>query len=409
MSRGVIIRIGLFLAIAALGLSYVGARYAGLDRLFGTRGFLVTLQLADSGGIFTNAEVTYRGVAVGRVGQLHLTERGLEVELDIEHSAPRIPADTEAVVATRSAVGEQYVDLRPKHTSGPYLAEGSVIEQQRTTIPAEVSSVLADAHRLVKSVPVDSLRTVVGELNTAFADAGPDLQRLLDSADSLTRTAIQHLPQTKELLANAKTVLGTQEEQSRQIVDYSRSLRELADQLRRSDPDLRVLAKEVPEVAARTDDLLRRSGTGLSVLLANLLTTSRITSARTAGLEQLLVAFPVITATSPTASGDGTGHLGLVLNFFDPFSCTKGYEGTKQRPGKETTDAPLNNKAYCAEPPNSPTGVRGSQNAPFGGRPVVSPPARQQQADPGLPGPLGLLGQQRGPRTLGQLLGLEGR
>ncbi|MCO1579244.1 MCE family protein [Crossiella sp. SN42] len=407
MNRAVIIRIGVFLAIAALGLSYVGARYAGLDRLFGTRGYLVTLRLADSGGIFTNAEVTYRGVAVGRVGQLHLTERGLDVDLDIEHTASPIPADTEAVVATRSAVGEQYVDLRPKHTNGPYLAEGSVIEQQRTAIPAEVSSVLADAHRLVKSVPVDSLRTVVGELHTAFADAGPELRRLLESADSLTRTAAQHLPQTKELLANAKTVLGTQQEQSRQITDYSRSLRELADQLRRSDPHLRTLVEQVPEVAARTDDLLRRSGTGLSVLLANLLTTSRITSARTAGLEQLLVAFPVITATSPTASGDGTGHLGLVLNFFDPFSCTKGYEGTKQRPGKETSDAPLNNKAYCAEPPNSPTGVRGSQNAPYGGRPATPSAPRQQTPD--LPGPLGLLGPQPGPRTLGQLLGLENR
>uniref|UniRef100_UPI001177589E MlaD family protein n=1 Tax=Crossiella equi TaxID=130796 RepID=UPI001177589E len=206
MSRTTLVRLAAFVVIAALALTYAGARYAGLDRLFGTRGYLVTVRLADSGGIFTNAEVTYRGVAVGRVGQLHLTATGVDVDLDVDNTAPPIPADAEAVVATRSAVGEQYVDLRPHGTGGPFLAHGSVITQTR--VPAEVSSVLADAQRLVRSVPVDSLRTVVGELGTALADTGPDLRRLLDAADGLARTAAQHLPQTRELLANTRTVLG---------------------------------------------------------------------------------------------------------------------------------------------------------------------------------------------------------
>ena len=35
----------------------------------------------DSGGIFTNAEVTYRGVTVGKVGQLHLIANGVRVDL----------------------------------------------------------------------------------------------------------------------------------------------------------------------------------------------------------------------------------------------------------------------------------------------------------------------------------------
>ena len=40
-------------------------------RLFGD-GYVVTADFAESGGIFTNAEVTYRGVAVGRVDRLRL-------------------------------------------------------------------------------------------------------------------------------------------------------------------------------------------------------------------------------------------------------------------------------------------------------------------------------------------------
>ena len=72
-SRKTKVRLGLFLVIAVVGIGYTGARYAGLDRLVGAGGYTVTAELPDSGGLFTNAEVTYPGVAVGRVSDLRLT------------------------------------------------------------------------------------------------------------------------------------------------------------------------------------------------------------------------------------------------------------------------------------------------------------------------------------------------
>src|SRR5207302_1278736 len=81
----------------------------------------------NAGGIFPQADVTYRGVSVGRVGVVRLTSTGVEAELNISNAAPPIPADLQASVADLSAVGEQYVNLRPATSSGPYLTEGSVI------------------------------------------------------------------------------------------------------------------------------------------------------------------------------------------------------------------------------------------------------------------------------------------
>jgi phospholipid/cholesterol/gamma-HCH transport system substrate-binding protein len=404
--RATKVRLFLFAMIAVVGIVYVGGTYAGLDRLFGARGYRVTVQLADSGGIFANAEVTYRGVTVGRVERLRLSDDGVDVVLDIEDDAPPIPADTDAVVANRSAVGEQYVDLQPARDGGPYLADGSVVPRHRTTTPAGPETLLSNLDGLVASVPTDSLRTTVDELHLAFAGAGPALGVLLDSAGELVTTATEHLPQTTSLLANGRVVLDTQAAQSRQILDYSSSLRLIAEQLKTSDPDLRRLIATVPTVATQVDDILRESGPDLAVVIANLLTTMRVASTRTDGLEQLLVAFPVVTATAPGANPDGTGHLGLVLTFNDPFSCTRGYEGTRQRPGSDVADVPPNEQAYCAEPPGSPIGVRGSQNAPFGGKPVevpapVTPPGAPE---PGLPGLLSAPGG--GPTTLAGLLSL---
>jgi phospholipid/cholesterol/gamma-HCH transport system substrate-binding protein len=403
--RGTKVRLFLFAMIAVVGIVYVGGTYAGLDRLFGARGYRVTVELADSGGIFPNAEVTYRGVTVGRVERLVLSDTGVNVILDIDDNAPAIPSDTSAVVANRSAVGEQYVDLQPAHDRGPYLADGSTIPVSRTKTPSGPETLLSNLDNLVTSVPQDSLHTTVDELFLAFQNAGPALRVLLDSAGKLTATATAHLPQTTSLLANGRIVLDTQAEQTQQILDYSKNLHLIAEQLKTSNPDLRTLITVTPTVAVQVNDLLRDSGQDLGVVIANLLTTMQITATRTDAIEELLVAFPMITATAPGANPDGTGHLGLVLTFNDPFSCTKGYEGTHQRGANETTDVPVNEQAYCAEPPGSPIGVRGSQNAPYGGKPVDVPaPTPAPRQTPGLPGILSWPGGP--PTTLAGLLAL---
>src|SRR3954454_5237236 len=113
ITRRTRIQLLVFVAITLLGVSYVGARYARLDRVFFDDHYTVVAHFADSGGIFSGGEVSYRGVQVGRGGKLVLTDDGVDVHLDIDNSHDDIPADTLAVVGNQSAVGEQYVELQP--------------------------------------------------------------------------------------------------------------------------------------------------------------------------------------------------------------------------------------------------------------------------------------------------------
>jgi phospholipid/cholesterol/gamma-HCH transport system substrate-binding protein len=403
------VQLVLFVLIAVTGIAYVGGQYVGLGRLLGIHGYVVRVELADSGGIFTNGEVTYRGVTVGRIGDLRLTPTGVEADLDIDSSAPDIPADSRAVVADRSAVGEQYVDLEPPNGNGPMLHDGSVIARDRTSIPLAPQTLLTDLDRLATSVPTDSLRTVVDQLGTAFNGAGPELGSLLDSANSLTTAATQHLPQTISLFADGRTVLSTQQAEADQLISFSTSLNQLAAQLRTSDPAIRSLITSLPAVAQQVDGILRTSGNDLGVVFANLLTTARVTASRTGALTQALVEYPIAAAIGKSASPDGTGHLGFVLDFFDPMPCTKGYEGTKQRPGNDVSDTTPNNAAYCALPPQTGTDVRGSNNSPFGGVPqeVPAPGAGSGTSGVSTSG-TGFTGNAILPTNLAGLLGLTG-
>src|SRR5690606_10550141 len=144
-----------------LGVSYAGARYAGLDRFVGDETYTVIVELAASGGIFEGAEVTYRGVSIGRAGERELSEHGVSVRLEIERTARRVPADTLAVVETRSAIGEQYPDLQPRRTGGPYLADGAVVPREDTRTPVPTTELLTNLDRLVASVDKDELTIVI--------------------------------------------------------------------------------------------------------------------------------------------------------------------------------------------------------------------------------------------------------
>ncbi|MDT7717108.1 MAG: phospholipid/cholesterol/gamma-HCH transport system substrate-binding protein [Pseudonocardiales bacterium] len=362
-----------FVIVTVLGVGYVSVRYLGAGALFGAGPYPVTLQLNDSGGIFTGADVTYRGVSVGRVGPLRLTSQGIDAQLEIEPDAPPIPADLDAVVSNLSVIGEQFVDLRPARGNGPTLRAGSVIPAARTSTPVPVGDLIAHLDTFLRSVPLESLRTVVHELGTAFTGTGTDLQILLDSTDAFTRDAIAALPQTVTLIRDGRVVLQTQNEQSSAIISFSRDLALLAAQLRSSDPDLRRLIATAPQFADQTSGLLRESGTQIGQLLADLLTVSRVTLPRQAALRHLLSVYPVVTGgtDSSVVPDDGFVHLGLALNLFDPYACVRGYQGTIRRSGTDTTPIPANRDAFCAEPPGSSTDVRGAQNVPRAGTPAA--------------------------------------
>ncbi|OEJ23554.1 ABC transporter substrate-binding protein [Streptomyces agglomeratus] len=364
ITRMVRLQLLAFAIVTALGVSYVGVQYTGLvDRIL-DRGYTVRAEFADSGGIYSGAEVTYRGVPVGRVGELRLTGAGgVSVALDLKDS-PSIPADSLAVVANRSAVGEQYVDLQPRSGNGPGLRDGSRIPRRNTRIPVPTTELILSLDRLVTSVDKQDLRITVDELGKAFAGTGPHLSRLVDSGNALIESASDSLPQTIALIEDSRKVLKTQADQGSSIKSFSRDLALLTGQLKSSDGDIRSLMTSGTTASRQVDELLKDNRTHLPVLLGNLISGGQVTAARLPGVEQVLVTFPVVVSGSYTViPGDGTTHFGMVVNADDPPPCRQGY-GTQRRDPSDTTDRPANTGARCTAPRGGDTSVRGAQNAP---------------------------------------------
>lgn len=373
LRRSVKIQLLAFVVISLLGITYVSSRYVGLtSSLFGSNGCTVSVDYPDSGGIFSGAEVTYRGVAIGRVGQLHLREDGVRVDLRLDHcNHPAVPrTGTLAFVSDRSAVGEQYVNLVPKTDNGPYLEGGDVLHMTAAQLPVPTQVLLTNLDMLVRSVNTDNLSTAIDELAKAFNGRGPDLQRLLDSGSELLTEAQRNLPETIDLINSSKTVLQTQLDEGSAIRSWTHDLSLLSAQLKASDGDIRNLLDNGPANLNTINSLVTDNRDDLGVTLANLAITGQLLVRHRPGLEQILEVYPLAVAGGFTvAPGDGTAHFGLVLNLNDPQPCIQGYGGTTRRQPGDTAPIPPNAGARCTLSRGNPSTVRGAQNAP-GGDPV---------------------------------------
>jgi phospholipid/cholesterol/gamma-HCH transport system substrate-binding protein len=337
ITRNTKLKLLAFAAVAVLGMSYLGFNYVGLDRMVLGNGYEVAADFRDSGGIFVNAEVTYRGVSVGRVSDMQLVDDGVRVTLTIDPDAEPIPAGTDAVVATRSAVGEQYVDLRPDQADGPFLGEGDVIPQERTDIPVPVEQLLLNLDQLVGSLDQENLRILVDELGQAFAGSGDDLGRLIDNGDLLLARAEESLPQTLRLITDGRTVLQTQVDSRSAIRQWAADLRSVTDTLVEMDPDLRSIVVNAPDSGAALQRLVEDAGPGLGSMVRNLDILNKVTIPRLAGVEQMLVTYPdVVSGGFSVVRRDRDGqmrsHFGFVLNGGDPHPCTTGYVPTESLP-----------------------------------------------------------------------------
>jgi len=358
----------IFVLITLVGVSYVGARYARLDRLIVDDAYTVVAHFSESGGIFAGAEVTYRGVKIGRVDKMELTEEGVDVYLDVENDFDSIPADTIALVGNRSAVGEQYVELQPNDDSEPYLANDSQIAMENTRTPIATQTFLTNLSNTVESVDKEALQTTVTEMGKAFGGTGEDLARLIESGNSFIEVANQNFDVTNALIRDSNTVLKGQLARASAIRTFAREMSLFSGALAGSDRDLRRVIDNGSATATELRTFLEDNEVELGELINNLVITGEVVVKNLDGVEQILVIYPYVVEGGFTvvAKSPDTGlydaHFGLILQQ-EPHVCNQGYEGTNQRPPQDGSNAPMNENARCTEPA-AQSNARGAQHAP---------------------------------------------
>jgi phospholipid/cholesterol/gamma-HCH transport system substrate-binding protein len=363
LSRGIKVRLMAFLALSAVGIVYVTANYLGfVDKMLG-RNLEIHVTLPKSAGLFTGSEVTNRGVKIGRISHMHVTQDGVELDLTL-HQGTKVPIDSPVYVHNLSAVGEQYLDFEPTSKKGPYAEPGDTIEGDKSSLPVDEDDLLIQMNQLVDSLDKHDLQTVVKETGLMFHDTGRPLQRMIDSGDTFIREAQDHQAETISLLDNGLTVLRTQQKEGDNIRSFAHDLADVTGAVRASDSDLRTVIAQGGPAASEVQALMKQLEPTLPVMLANLVTVQQVVTVRLDAVEQILVTFPRMIASGFSGTpGDGFGHINMQLGADAPMPCRKGYLPKNQwRQGNDLTDVRPYYAAHCASGP--PINMRGSKYAP---------------------------------------------
>jgi phospholipid/cholesterol/gamma-HCH transport system substrate-binding protein len=374
------IQLGIFALITVITLTVMGIYYLRLPATLGIGTYGVSADFVAGGGLYKNANVTYRGVAVGRVDSVGLNPNGVTAEMRLNSGTP-IPSNVTATVKSVSAIGEQYIDLVPPANSSPAkLSNGFRIERQNTRIGQDVADLLKRAETLVNSLGDTRLRELLHETFVAANGSGPELARLIESARLLVDEANANYPQVSQLM-QAQIRAGAD------IKSLSDGLARFTSEVRQADPQLRSTLANAPGAADEASTAFSGIRPSFPALAASLANLGRVGVIYHKSIEHLLVVLPALFSAIVTAAGgtpqDEGAKLDFKLDLNDPPPCAVGFVPPPliRTPADETVRE-LPKDLYCKIAQNDPSTVRGARNYPCQEFPGKRAPTIQLCRDP---------------------------
>ncbi|WP_232715270.1 MlaD family protein [Gordonia metallireducens] len=387
---------GVALALTlVLGVAYL--LFGALRINPGASQMTIRVNLLNSGGLLAGQDVTMRGVSIGRVSAVDLSESGVVAVVRVSTDT-KIPADTAVRVSGLSPAGEQYLDFRPANGDGPYLTDNAVIDAKRTTTPTPIAEVLEGLQGTLDQINPEELEVVVKELGVS-PQGVEKLDNIVNGGIFMLSTLHTALPNTTSLLKSSKVMLGTLGETAPKIRTMSADLRNVFTGVEKMDGGFRRLVDQGPATMAAVDTMFADNSPTMVQLLGNLVTISKLSYLRVPALEAI---WPdhrgsVLEAIGSTFRDGGTWG---IVDVYERYVCD--YDLPRKPPAIPDYPMPYL-YTYCNDPDPAIL-VRGARNAPHpageeylsGPPPNVDPRAT---ADPPPRGPLTIPTPYGGPKV----------
>jgi phospholipid/cholesterol/gamma-HCH transport system substrate-binding protein len=328
--------------VLGLGLSYAMATQVLTilqDR------YTVNAIFEDAGGVFTNQEVTYRGVTVGQVGELSVVEEGVEIKLLIDKDVAIPEEGIEARVMFKSAVGEQFVDLLPAVDSEPYLSDGDTIPLAQTSIPVSTQELLTTLEAVLRGVPPEALKGAVDALGLGLTGTGPDIATILESLADLAELFSDRAPEFEGILRQGTKVgsefLRTKED----FIAAIRALVPVSEVLGTNTEALERLLRATNLTSDEATALLREHRAAVNEFLSDFAEVNDLQAEHADDLRRLMTHLPTALDRINRSFEPDTGlvRFGLVTDPENP-SCSY---GSRRRPPEARDDRAIPKNLRC--------------------------------------------------------------
>ncbi|MCL4113628.1 UNVERIFIED_CONTAM: hypothetical protein GTU68_001061 [Idotea baltica] len=130
--------VGTLFVMAILALVFLALNVSNFSSISSGKGYNVTAQFNNIGGLSTKAKVTMSGVTIGRVTDISYDKKSFRavVTMLIDPTFDYLPEDSQASIYTAGLLGEQYISLEPGAEDAS-LVDGSNISLTQSAIVLE--------------------------------------------------------------------------------------------------------------------------------------------------------------------------------------------------------------------------------------------------------------------------------
>jgi phospholipid/cholesterol/gamma-HCH transport system substrate-binding protein len=351
----------LIIAIMVFGLVYVADTVVG-GSLFSDP-MRLKVELPQAAGLHKGSVVTYRGQRIGEVTDVRLSDKvgvaavaDLAIETDVD-----IPEDSAFEVRNLSAVGEQYLDVRPRSDGGPLLSEGATIPVGSTTVPVSVPDVLAHAQSLMSHLDVADVKTIARETEAIFGagEGEVDLRALAIELETAFAMLRRLEPDLTRLVRDGEKPLLTLRDLSPEIRSLSADLEAIAASLESATPAVRRTVITALDLLPRVQRFWTAMSPELQRMLKDGVPLTEMAARHLRGLHHWLDWAPLQADVMAGSTRGGTGRVVLVPRILK--NCV--YDRNHQRDIQDLSRREPRKDVYCKNPPPGTQG-RGSVNTP---------------------------------------------
>ncbi len=140
--RYIDISVGIFMLLGLIALIIMAIKVSGLTTTMSSdKGYYITAEFVNIGGLKSRAPVTVAGVKIGEVTDITLQTNNLNAKVTMRLHNNKIPyTDISARILTQGLLGSNYISIVPgfdddvKH---PYLRDGDIIAKTQEAIILE--------------------------------------------------------------------------------------------------------------------------------------------------------------------------------------------------------------------------------------------------------------------------------
>ncbi len=232
------IKVGLFVLISIISILFLTFEVKSLES-FKEKGYTLYAVVDDASGLAEKSRVKLRGVKVGIIKSMSLTQNGVKLKLLI-HKNVKIPKNSVVSVAQDNVLGGKYLEIIPPSKITSYYSANETITKHLTS--ASIADVMTNVN-----VAVNKIKILIDKLNNTLDKN--TTQNIKYTIANIKDSSVY----LKNILKNVNSKISPLLENANKLV---LSYKESGD----------IIKKRLPDILSKTDTLMGKLNNVADVL-----------------------------------------------------------------------------------------------------------------------------------------------